>query len=386
MSCDCAQTPTLASEPPPDARAANALCPNRPPPRVAVCVVGGARTFPQPQAWRSLKRNLVEAFGGVGLASGSIAPDVYLHLKLTDDAPKSQREWRFDALTHSQPSGVCAAACSFRPSALTLMSNSSHTGPAHPRALSRGCFRGGFFGRTENFMRAVSQWSSFAQCHADVEQREAAAGVSYDLVALTRPDTVWYTAVKPHCLHSQWPHATTIHRGPVRWNSTLEWLLLMPRKHARAILTTASVFDDCMPKEGCCAIERSEDLLGLALRRAGRWRHEPFGVDILRGAQHASMRNAGCMQPETMGFASFEQCRSVIYGLPMKDGSTGPAAATAGGKAAAHRPSSAPARRPPPHSDHHHHHEHRPTVRPPAAKRDTQRKAPASWVGRRQRT
>ena len=40
---------------------------------MAVCVVGAARTFPQDQAWRSLKRNLVEAFGGIGLAGGGPA-------------------------------------------------------------------------------------------------------------------------------------------------------------------------------------------------------------------------------------------------------------------------------------------------------------------------
>ena len=315
-----------------------------------MCVVGGARTFPQPQAWRSLKRNLVEAFGGVGLARDSIAPDVYLHLKLTDDVPKTQREWHFDAVTHSSgvSSGVCSAACAFRPAGLNLMSNSTHAGPAHPRSLSRGCFRSGFFGHTENFMRAVSQWYSFSQCHADLERREAATGTTYEVVVLTRPDTVWYTAVRPHCVQNAWRDATTIHRGPVRWNSTLEWLLIMPRRAARAILTTSSVFDDCMPRESCCTIARSEDLLALALRRAGRWRHEPFGVDLLRAAQHAAMRNAGCAQPETMGFASFEQCRAIVYGLPLREPASSPHGSA---KGTPHQPNPAPTRRP--HHDHH---------------------------------
>ena len=29
------------------------------------------------------------------------------------------------------------------------------------------------------------------------------------------------------------------------------------------------------------------------------------------------MRNAGCSQPEAMGFPSFEMCRAVVYGIPM---------------------------------------------------------------------
>ena len=217
-------------------------------------------------------------------------------------------------------------------------------------------------------MRAVSQWTSFATCHASIVAHEARHSPErYDLVALTRPDTVWYAGLRPHCLHDV-RETTIVHRGPVRWNSTLEWLLLMPRTHAASILTTASIFDDCRPGQQCCRVSRSEDLLAFALGRAGRWRHEPFGVDILRGAQHARMRNAGCMQPETLGFANFERCRQVVYGLPA--GAVAPAAAK--GKA----PTPAGARqqlpRPPPprprttrHPDphHHQHHGHRGDVR-----------------------
>ena len=90
----------------------------------------------------------------------------------------------------------------------------------------------------------------------------------------------------------------------------------MPRRHAASILNTALLFDSCTPGQPCCGIARSEDLLSFALARTGRWRHEPFGVDILRGSQHAAMRNAGCMQPDTLGFATFEHCRQVLYGLP----------------------------------------------------------------------
>jgi hypothetical protein len=314
--CDCRS----ASEAPPDTRPANALCPGRPPPRVAVCIVGGVRTFPQPQAWRSLKRNLVEAFGGHGLAATT--PDVFMDLKLVDDAPKTQREWRFDAINQQRNlNAVCNAACAFQPVSLVLR-NESHVGPKQPMALAHGCFRSGFFGHSENLMRAVSQWSSFASCHARIASHEAAnGGREYDVVALTRPDTVWYTSLRPFCLHDV-RERTVIHRGPLRWNSTLEWLLLLPRKHAATVLTTADLFDECRPKQPCCSVSRSEDLLALALARAGRWHREPFGVDILRASQHAKMRNAGCMQPETMGFSSFDHCRAIIYG---------PSAATAAG-------------------------------------------------------
>jgi len=188
--CDCA--PFASAEPPPDPRASNSLCPARPPPRVAVCIAGGVRTFPQPQAWRSLKRNLVEAFGGVGLVSD--APDVYLELKLIDDAPKTQREWRFDPLSHHLTGdgggALCRAVCAFHPIHVAL-GNASHAGSTRPLAPTRGCLSSGFFSHRENLMRALSQWSSFASCHERIAAHEAKhAGRAYDVVVLTRPDTV----------------------------------------------------------------------------------------------------------------------------------------------------------------------------------------------------
>ena len=305
MSCDCAPSP------PPDARAANALCPNRRPPRVAICVVGGARTFVKEQAWRSLRRNLVEGLGGVGLAAGSTAPDVHFHLKTIDDEPKKkQQEWHFDRLDVSR-AGVCAAACAFAPTSLELLA-AAHAGPAHAAARKRGCFGAGFWKDEANLDRAVSQWSSFAACGASIRRAEAAAGRQYEAVALTRPDLVWYGSVQPFCLQDL--TQTTVHRGPAKWNSTLEWLLLMPRNHAESLLATATLFDRCAPGERCCAITRSEDLLLHALNTVGRWRHIPFAIDILRDTHHAGMRNAGCAQPDALGFASTAACKRIVFG------------------------------------------------------------------------
>ena len=115
--CDC--SPGTVG---PDVMATNALCPNRAPPKVAFCVVGAARTFPMEQAWRSLRRHLIEAYGGHGLTGPT--PDVHFQLKLVDDVAKTQKEWRFDPL-HQAPSAVCTAVCSFRPASVTF-TNSTH--------------------------------------------------------------------------------------------------------------------------------------------------------------------------------------------------------------------------------------------------------------------
>ena len=156
------------------------------------------------------------------------------------------------------------------------------------------------------------RWSSFAACGASIRRAEAAAGRQYEAVALTRPDLVWYGSVQPFCLQDL--TQTTVHRGPAKWNSTLEWLLLMPRNHAESLLATATLFDRCAPGERCCAITRSEDLLLHALNTVGRWRHIPFAIDILRDTHHAGMRNAGCAQPDALGFASTAACKRIVFG------------------------------------------------------------------------
>ena len=208
--CDCASTP------PPDLTAGNALCPNRPPPRVAHCVVGAARTFATDQAALSLRRHLVEDFGGRGLTSS--APDVFFHMKLVDDVPKSQKEWAFKQLDvrGGAASDVCRQACRFAPRAVTLL-NVSHSGPAAPGR----CLRSGFFAKPENRARAVSQWHGFAACLGMVEAREAAARATCATCHLPHARSTVATAAALHCPHTahtphHTPHAAARARAQVR--------------------------------------------------------------------------------------------------------------------------------------------------------------------------
>ena len=185
---------------------------------MAHCVVGAARTFATTdQVALSLLRNLVEDYGGRGLASDS--PDVFFHMKLKDDAPKSQKEWAFKRL-HGSMAPVCHRACRFAPQAAVLL-NVSHSGPAAPAATSR-CFNSGFFAKPDNRARAVSQWHGFAACHEMLAAREAAVGggARYDMVVLARPDLVWYKGVGSYCEHDL--TRTTLHRGKANWASKLE--------------------------------------------------------------------------------------------------------------------------------------------------------------------
>ena len=211
--CDCPSTP------PPDLTAGNALCPNRPPPRVAHCVVGAARTFATDQAALSLRHHLIEDFGGRGLTSS--APDVFFHMKLVDDVPKSQKEWAFKQLD-MRGGDVCRQACRFAPRAVTLL-NASHSGPAAPGR----CLRSGFFAKPENRARAVSQWHGFAACLGMVEAHEAAARAT----CATCPKPA--RRQQPHCTaHTRRAHNTR--RCVCACAGTTSWCSRVPTSYTTA--------------------------------------------------------------------------------------------------------------------------------------------------------
>ena len=73
------------------------------PPRVAVCLAGGARTFPHALVKRSLRENLIDALG-----VGSSSLQVFAHLKLADK--RGDDRSKFNGKVHATRSQVLEAA------------------------------------------------------------------------------------------------------------------------------------------------------------------------------------------------------------------------------------------------------------------------------------
>ena len=359
-SCDCAPSP------PPDARAANALCPNRRPPRVAVCVVGGAPRLSRSRRGARCGATWSRA-SAAGLAAGSTAPDVHFHLKTIDDEPKKkQQEWHFDRLDVSR--AACARRRARSRRRRSSCSRRRTPGRRTPRrgsaaALARAS------GRTRPTSTAPSR--SGAASRRAARRSGAPRGrrppVRGGGAHAARPRVV---RLGPAVLPAG-PHADDGAPRPRQVELDPRVAAADAAQSRRVAAGHRDALDRCAPGERCCAITRSEDLLLHALNTVGRWRHIPFAIDILRDTHHAGMRNAGCAQPDALGFASTAACKRIVFGQaggagePVSVADAAPAAAprslpragaTVSARVGVRTAAVAPPKRGP--KDGHHHHEH----------------------------
>jgi hypothetical protein len=166
------------------------------PPKIAWCVVGGARTLSRPVVARSIRTNLFEAFGA--------RSTVFALLKTTDNADKL--DWGV------RP--VDSSAAELRDASRVLGVAPSHVrfvSPADEPSPNEACsIRPEWFGAAGK-KRGIKTWinshlrgtlgqlSSWHQCFEMVEKAEANTGEKFDLVAKVRPDTFWFQAVMPWC-------------------------------------------------------------------------------------------------------------------------------------------------------------------------------------------
>lgn len=180
-------------------------------PRLALILSGAARTLGQPLLHRSIRANVIEAFGG----------DVTLlaRVRITD-ARGDHANPRVNALIVPSEAKVRAAlahiSSAARRARIEVLPRDAPRGPA-------ACWPGSY--HPSLLAQAAERIESLYLLRED----EAASGETHDLVMSTRPDVAWLHALRPHCF---WDLETRVRL----W----DWAWLLPRRDAEAFFTAPS--------------------------------------------------------------------------------------------------------------------------------------------------
>lgn len=159
------------------------------PPRVAWCVAGGARTLSEPVVHRSIRTNLIDAFGA--------RSTVFALLKTADNSDKLG--WNVPARDSSEAE-VAAALAVLGVSRPNLRFATPAEEPVPnpkcqllPEWMGKAGKRQGVKTWLNSHLPGtLGQISSWSQCFALVKEHERETGVKFDLVAKVRPDTYWF--------------------------------------------------------------------------------------------------------------------------------------------------------------------------------------------------
>eukprot|EP01052_Picozoa_sp_SAG31_P000156 SAG31_NODE_5_length_43735_cov_42.922266_12_plen_387_part_00 len=273
---------------------ADVLCPGQSRPRIAYCVVGAARTFASPQAYMSLKTNVIDAFGGDA--------HVFLRLKLRDAAPKKQRGYQVPSAHIGNAENLQPAIDMLRPVSVEIIRGESSTNETQNNLPNMQCLNTGFLGEPAHTERLLSQLAAWKHCSLQLQQYETRRGGNFrfDRVILLRPDLAWcgtthvstngwlqqrlscarYGSVGPHCLYKsdrsytmRWPMIGP--KDPVSKREKLPTLahidehsychrssrpcfpdlaMILTRGHADLVLSALEFYAACRPGMKCCKL------------------------------------------------------------------------------------------------------------------------------------
>ena len=247
---------------------------------VAHCVAGLARSLPHPLVYRSLRRHMIDSFGG--------APSVFLIVKTWNTAPKRDgyfptsstadlaQEWSQEQ-TEARLRPVLAALAPLV-AGLRLV-NASEDSPErlfNPHCVLQGRHYGlktGVYTTNAGLVRMLGQAAASASCLRMIEAHERARGARFDLVTRLRPDLAYLAPVRPwHAFNfSSEPTVAHIHDR--------DWATVVHRSLADAALGSFSLYRNCSTRR---TEETPEQWLRAAIRQGGgTWRVSDFPVGLL---------------------------------------------------------------------------------------------------------
>ena len=178
-----------------------------------MCFAGSARTLQKPTLYRTIKTNLIDAFGG--------DTTVFAALKLEDD--RGDRREGFNGLVTTEREKVLHALQHMglkRPehaiiSEATTLPNSRSPVCGIPAYAQVGRAR-------DLFDSLVGQLNNRHACHDLISAEEVRSGTPFTYVIYSRPDLSWPIPVWPYCY---WD----LGRTQKKW----DWAMFLTREEAR---------------------------------------------------------------------------------------------------------------------------------------------------------
>ena len=290
-----------------------------PPPRVAVCMAGAARTLTRPHVRDSIAR-MLRTLGGARI-------DLFASLVLRDVEPKRQQGWAASSVDTNE--GAVRAALAKLGARAVVVRNASASGSvAHnPRCPLDGWLAA----KPANERRTFGQWRTVGRCVPLIEAAEAADGVQYSHIVRTRPDLFWAAdhpplgALDPAAAYYDARPLTPFAQG---WHGEkpppqADWHFFAPRAAALAAMRLYDRYLACdhaaapfVASERALAHEHnSEAMLRASLLQHGPVRSVALPMLIVRGAardegaQNLLMCSAAYAQP-TFGMGCDELYRA----------------------------------------------------------------------------
>ena len=255
------------------------------PKTTAHCVAGLVRSLPQPLVYRSLRRNMLDSFGGT--------PSVFLVIKIWNPATKHAGHFPSSAAedlaqgTHwsdeQAEEFLRPVLAELKPlvAGIRLLNASEDTAD---QLINRRCsvqgrhygLKSGVYTTEAGLVRLVGQAAASDACLRMIETSERAAGVRFDFVTRSRPDLAYLAPVRSWRSFPE-PRVAYIHDR--------DWLIVVHRSLADAALGSFALYNNCTTRR---TEETPEAWLRLAIRHGGGdFRVADFPVGMM-GAERCS--------------------------------------------------------------------------------------------------